>query len=304
MEVKTTVIWLLVTIVTVVSACGSEAGGGLDDNQISANTAQGSAPETIRPVAPISGGCQPSDGDRGSTLGSGEHGLVVDGADRRYVLRVPSTYTPDQALPLLFALHPNGSDAGYFNKGDGGPADVAAAVDDEAIIVFAESVNGHWRDYEAPSHTWGDQIEEDLRYFDAVVAEITAQLCVDQESIYSLGFSGGGSFAGVLGCRRSYIRAFAAAGAVIYFDPAECAPTASAWVTIGVDELVPERTAFRDHFVNTNGCAAVTVVLEPADCVAYAGCASGRPVNYCQHGGGHVWPPYASTLAWSFLRSQ
>jgi hypothetical protein len=115
-----------------------------------------------------------------------------------------------------------------------------------------------------------------------------------------LGFSGGASFSGVLGCRRDDIRAIATAGAVSYFDPKDCVGHPAAWIAIGKGELEPGRTAFRDFWRNRPPCQATTMPVEPAPCVGYA-CPADSPVVYCEHPAGHIWPDFASQAAVNFF---
>ena len=115
-------------------------------------------------------------------------------------------------------------------------------------------------------------------------------------------FSGGGSFSGVLACRREYIRAFAAGGAVIYFDEKDCTRRTPAWITIGEKELVKSREAFRDFFRDQGQCMASSSATSPAPCQAYDGCDSATPVHYCEHPGDHVWPDFGTAAMWAFLK--
>jgi len=152
-----------------------------------------------------------------------------------------------------------------------------------------------------PRDTWPVRIEQELDYFDSLVDELTAELCVDEDEIFAMGFSGGGSFAGVLGCRRAYVRAIAVGGSVIYFDPADCVATPAAWITIGTEELTSGREAYRDFFRDQAGCDASSASIEPDPCVAYEGCDGATPVHHCQHPGGHTWPAFGTAAAWSFF---
>ena len=46
----------------------------------------------------------------------------------------------------------------------------------------------------------------ELAYVDALVSQLQSALCIDTTRIFSMGFSGGGSFSGMLGCDRTDIR--------------------------------------------------------------------------------------------------
>jgi polyhydroxybutyrate depolymerase len=234
------------------------------------------------------------------SLAEGEHQFMLDGYDRRYILRLPQSYSTDRPWPLVFALHGNGGNPGYWDA-IGGDRDIRTAFADDAIIVIPEAIDNQWRDYEAPADTWPARIELELTYFDTIYDTARNQLCVDDENVFSMGFSGGGSFSGVLGCRRDYIRAIAVGGSVIYFEPDECVSTPAAWITIGQDEYTAGREAFRNFFRDLAGCQETSTAGEPGGCVDYDGCGPDTPVTYCSHPAGHVWPSIGTDATKAFF---
>ena len=237
----------------------------------------------------------------GAGLAEGEHTFSQGGLERRYLLYLPSAYTAERSWPLVFALHGNGGSVAYWNA-TSGDRNVRGELEEGAILVIAEAIDNAWRDYEMPPATYPERIEMELAYFDAILEEATTELCVDEEAIFSMGFSGGGSFSGVLGCRRDYIRAIAVGGSVIYFDEASCVSTPAAWITIGTEELNGGREAYRDFFRDRAGCESTASATDPDPCVAYEGCDEGTPVHYCQHPGDHFWPAFGTAAAWQFFQ--
>ena len=237
----------------------------------------------------------------GGGLDEGEHTFALDGEDRRYLLYLPEGYSSDRPWPLVFALHGNGGSVDYWNA-TSGDRNVRGELAEGAILVIAEAIDNAWRDYDMPADSWPARIELELAYFDYVLEEMTTELCVDEEAIFSMGFSGGGSFSGVLGCRREYIRAIAVGGSVIYFEPDDCVGTPAAWITIGTEELAAGREAYRDFFRDRAGCDPETTATDPDPCVAYANCDPATPVHYCQHPAGHIWPDFGTEAAWAFFQ--
>jgi len=244
-----------------------------------------------------------SPGCRAATsLGEGEHQFMLDGNERRYILRLPRNYSTEQAWPLVFALHGNGGDPEYWDA-QGGDRDIRAAFAQDAIIVIPEAINNQWRDYDADPESWPAAMELELNYFDAVLQAAQDELCVDTNHVFSMGFSGGGSFSGVLACRRSYIEAIAVGGSVIYFDEADCETPVAAWVTIGDGELTAGREAFRDFFRDAGGCSERSSPGAPKGCVDYGGCGGDTPVTFCAHPAGHVWPSIGTDATKLFFES-
>lgn len=235
-------------------------------------------------------------------LAEGEHQFTIDGLDRRYFVRLPQNYDSEVAWPLIFALHGNGGDPGYWDD-IGGDRDVRTAFADEAILIIPEAINNAWRDYNQPSETWPAGMVLELNFFDAVLETASNELCIDTDNVFSMGFSGGGSFSGVLGCQRDYIRAIAVGGSVIYFDDADCVSSPAAWITIGEQEFTDGRAEFRDFFVDAGGCDMTSTPDAPEGCEAYDSCDLDTPVTYCSHPGDHVWPDFGTDATRTFFQS-
>jgi polyhydroxybutyrate depolymerase len=217
----------------------------------------------------------------------------VGGLMRRYRLHLPAGYSNARAWPLVLALHPNGgSGIGYWDATTGERA-VRTVVRDKAILVLPLARG-------TTDWDWRGNLPADLAYFEALLTRLKVSLCVDERRIFAMGFSGGGSFSGVLGCQRQDIRAIAVGGAVIYYEPANCPGKAAAWVTIGQGELIAGREAFRDDWRKRNQCQTGSMPTAPTGCVAYT-CPPESPVHYCTHGGGHEWPSFGTEAAWNFF---
>ncbi len=236
-----------------------------------------------------------------ATLADGEVTFSLDDYDRRYILRLPANYDSQRAYPLIFALHGNGGNPGYWDQ-TGGDRDIRTAFADEAILVIPEAINNAWRDYNADASTWPAFMDLELAAFDAMYESVSNDLCVDPNNVFSMGFSGGGSFSGVLGCRRDYIRAIAVGGSVIYFDESDCVETPAAWITIGDGELNDGREAYRDFFRDQAGCEPTSAPIEPEGCVEYEGCGAETPVVFCGHPAGHVWPGIGTDATRTFFQ--
>lgn len=278
--------------------------GPADDSGTSATT--GDAETGVDPdTSGSSSGGEPA-GSPGcmvpEPLAEGEHTFTLDGYDRRYIVRLPQGYSTDEPWPLIFALHGNGGNPDYWDQ-TGGDRDIRTAFQDDAVIIIAEAIDNQWRDYSMPEDTWPARIELELAYFDAVLETALAELCIDESNVFSMGFSGGGSFSGVLGCRREYVRAIAVGGSVIYFDPDDCISTPAAWITIGEEELTSGREAFRDFFRDLAGCQETSTPGMPDGCIEYEGCGGDTPVTYCSHPAGHVWPSIGTDATKAFFES-
>jgi hypothetical protein len=272
-------------------------GGGTGDGGASAAGGAGSGGVIEVPDEVPSAGCE-----LGTTLTEGAHTFELEGKERTFLVRLPETYDASVPWPLVLALHPNGSGSGYWDS-DAAPRNAREVLKDKAVLIIADAIGGNWRDYGAEESTWDARLEEELLYFEQVIGEAKQGLCLDEGSLFSMGFSGGGSFSGVLGCRRTDIRAFAAGGSVIYFDPAECVGTPAALIALSEGDATEDRLAYVDYFRTRAGCAETSSTVEPAACIAYEDCAPEAPIHYCAHPGGHELPEYFMTAAWDFFSS-
>lgn len=261
-----------------------------------ATDAQDASPDVaVENPTPMSAGCVD-----GTGIPEGENTFMLNARQRRYMMRLPQNYDPKHPWPLVFALHGNGGSVAYWD-GTSGDRNMRDVLKNDAVYVVAEAIDGQWRDYNADAATWPARMEEELQYFDRIIEDAKANLCIREDAIFSMGFSGGGSFSGVLGCRRTDIRAIAVGGSVIYFDEADCVGTPAAWITIGTQELVSGREAFRDYFRDRAGCETASTATSPSPCVAFDNCDEGTPVTYCQHPDGHIWPAFGSQASWNFF---
>jgi polyhydroxybutyrate depolymerase len=265
---------------------GSAGAGGAPGSGSGSGGSAGTT-ATDPDVPDPSAGCDVTD-----AFAEGDHAIKVGDLERSYILRKPAGYDPStkKAWPLVLALHPNGSKQDYWDPTTGERA-LRPLLKDKAILVMPQARNDDWR---------GD-LPLDLAYFDNLLNELQAKLCIDQRRLFSMGHSGGGSFSGVLGCYRTDIRAIAASGAVIYFEPAECIGKPAAWITVGEEEATPERTAYVEYFRTSAACATTSTAVEPEPCVAYDCPSAERPVVFCAHAGGHFWPPFGTAATVDFF---
>lgn len=268
----------------------TDATGGLDTT---AGTSTGGDDSTS--AAPFDG-C-------GAAIDPGpqDRTLVIDGADRHYLVVVPPGYDPAVAYPLVFAWHGRG--------GSGKTARLSFQIEEasagQAIFVYPDGL---------PQANMGDQSGWDLtpngvdvQFFDAMLADLTATACVEQGRVFSAGHSFGGFMSNALGCYRGGV--VRAIGVVAGGGPfALCSGQVATWLAHGTTDQVVDFAvgeASRDHWVGANGCDAQAEPVEPAPCAAYAGCDAGFPVHWCAHDEpdlmGHAWPAWAGAGIWAFF---
>ncbi len=237
--------------------------------------------------------------------------ITVGSRTRSFGVRIPKTYDPLVAYPVVFLFHGNGGDGaslyGYFK--------FQVASRESAILVYPNAENLDW-DLYTPMAT-----NKDIAFVDAMVASLSARYTVDDTKIFGWGWSNGAFFVNQVACRRSGLfRGIAShAGGAPYepSDPnrkwpngAQQCPGQTAVPFLGFhgdqDPVVGiaggEYNA--TYWAYVNGCGGTRVATTPAPCAAYPSCSAGKPVVFCSIPGfGHgIWDQ-AAKASWDFFRS-
>lgn len=253
--------------------------------------AEGRPEGELAPPEPSAGCGQPA------LVGSGPRSVEVDGVARTFILDVPSGYDGAAPLPLVFAFHGATTSGELFRSRFYG--DLLSAMADEALVVHADALGD-------PS-AWDAEV--DVPFFDAMLAALAAEACVDQARVFATGHSSGGFFTNTLGCQRGdVLRAIApvSAGGPFVFGTNACRGEVAVWLAHAPDdEVVPFDLglASRDRWLEANGCSDTMAAVEPAPCVEYAGCSLGLPVRWCEYDDGHDWPDFGPEGIWGFFEA-
>ena len=216
--------------------------------------------------------------------------LRVGDRDRTYHVRVPSSYDPQRAYPLVFRWHGRGG------NGLSGGLDIERAAGSAAIVVAADGIDNSW--------SYGTTAN-DLQLFDGMLGALSEQYCIDLARVFAYGFSAGGGMTNLLGCERAdKLRATAA---IASFDRADArcdgAPLA-AWFrhdrTDSASPISGGRSA-RDRVARRAGCSRDTTMVN--GCMQYVGCRPGYPVVWCETNGlGHdIAGDSAPASVWQFF---
>lgn len=225
---------------------------------------------------------------------------------RSYTLVVPASYEPSISQPLIYVLHGHGGSGTQARSS----FDIEGTAAGKAFFVYPDGIGGGW---DLDSETGKNR---DVAFFDAMLAQVQSEYCVDLHRVFIAGFSNGAYMANQLACRRATrIRGVVTHsgggpydnGAGAKYDEhgqLECeGKPVAALVIHGTADgtVVPgEGQKSIDHWVAANHCGSPTT---NGMCATYAGCIN--PVIACKvHGLGHsVWPE-AAKRAWAFFDAQ
>lgn len=156
---------------------------------------------------------------------------------------------------------------------------------------------------------WANRGGEDVAFITAIANEVKTRLCVDEDLVFSVGFSYGASMSYALACASSTgtesalrlravgVQSGGNMSGCVTGDGLGPRPVAL-YGQHGVDGDLPLATArrIRDQFVERNGCQKVTeeqVVLGTGGHkkVEYQGCTEDKPVTWVEYDGGHTPQP-------------
>jgi polyhydroxybutyrate depolymerase len=300
-----------------VAACSSEAAPG--SGEPGPSSPAHSANETLPPPTagdhgPSAAGGGPGNGQPKKSAGCGrkasgigevsETTLTAKGLTRTYHVAVPEAYAAGDGHPVVFVLHGAG-DTEPETMHDWFPV---AKTMTSTIGVYPQALP-RTRDDGSGGNIprWDLSGEEDLAFFDAMLAEIGSAYCVDLERVFATGFSSGGNFSQQLGCNRAgVLRAFGAVSGPGPFSD-KCGGAMAAWMTHDVDDdalAIAGARASRDFWASANGCGDTWKPESTPECKRNTSCSSGRPVVYCETKGvGHAVADFAPAAVGAFFDS-
>ena len=249
-----------------ISTGGADTGGA-PSGGVSTGGTPGTTPST---------GC-----GKTPTLSSGEHDL----GGRRYIIRIPDDYDPNQPYKLVFGMHWMG---GHMEDVDTGQT-VSRNV--WSYYGLQQLDTEHTAIFVAPEgNACGTWCRDDMSFVDDMVELFEQELCIDTGRIFSVGFSYGAIFTYSLACDRPNIfravATLAAAPNIGCQDGSQ--PVAYLGITGMSDPLCTPTMGrgCRDTFVEANGCEVPASVPEWTSgqnhvCYSYEGCDDGYPVRWC-----------------------
>lgn len=253
--------------------------------------------------------------------GSTDGTITVDGTNRTYVLYIPSSYTGNTPVPLVFDWHGlmlNGSIEQLMFS-----SYVAKADEEGFIMVFPNGIDGAWNI--GPCCTVSRDVD-DLSFARELVKKLTSELCIDSKRVYSVGFSMGGGMSHFLACNAADIFAAVAPAAfdLLLEEEEPCRPsrpiseisfrgTADFIVPYdGGASRPPNGLDVTIHFLGAeatfqkwaelNGCTGTPIDgVAGIGCRTYTECDEGVEVTLCTNEGGDHLPGDAN-IAWPMIK--
>jgi polyhydroxybutyrate depolymerase len=273
-------------------------------------SAAGSGAEPMAQTCPASSALVP---------GETTETIQVGGVARRFILHVPASYDGQVPVPLVLDFHGILMNSSLQRAFSG----FAALSDSEGFIVaYPEGTDTA---FNVGICCTSSTVVDDVAFARGIVSHLSAQGCIDQKRVHSVGYSMGGGMSMHLACHAADVFASIAYSAFDMMPDADwpCTPSrpvaALAFRSTG-DPLVPYAGAMNTIPPNGNpnlvtfigaqanltkwagldGCTG-TPEDTGSGCSIYRQCASGVEVGLCtRQGGGHDYLDAAT--GWAFLK--
>ncbi|MFZ5890071.1 MAG: alpha/beta hydrolase family esterase [Myxococcota bacterium] len=294
-----------------VSSGGASSGGASSGGRTGSGgtSASGGAGTTGGTSSAGAGGASSSSGCGKTSFPPGDGSTLqtidVNGTARQYILALPSGYDPNKPYRVIFAWHGRTGTAAQIAGGGNRAFYGLKSLLADSIFVAGQGL-GTASD---PADTgWPNTDGRDIAMVKALVAHLSSNYCVDQNRLMSTGFSYGGIMSNTIGCQMSDVFRAIAPIAGAYFGGRGTACNAHPIAYLGIhgmadnDVTYANGEAARDLFVKSAHCATTTQPIEPSGCVAYDGCDSGYPVNWCSHSGAHTIPSSTGQTIATFFK--
>jgi polyhydroxybutyrate depolymerase len=236
----------------------------------------------------------PSAGCGKAPPASGRATIDVSGTRREYILKVPDGYDPSHPYRLVFGFHGAKYDDNWVADGGAPLTGPFFGLEREAkgsAIFVAPQASGGFS-------------SQDLPFVDAMIAQFEAQLCIDKNRVFSVGFSMGAIMTITLACNRSDVFRAVAPMSGQLPDPCPTGNPIAYWASHGTNDttIAPAKgQAARDEFAKRNHCGTQISAPDENNCVTFQPCDPGYPVVWCTFSGQHEPAPFAGPAIWKFL---
>lgn len=233
--------------------------------------------------------------------------IEMEERTRKYRLYIPSSYTADQAMPLVFNLHGLTSDAGqqelYTQMNE-------VAEENGFIVCYPKGHNRAWN----VGFNFPTSKAADVKFISELIDHLALAYAIDLNRVYACGFSNGGYMSHKLACELSdkIVAIASVAGTFVPGEEENCEPSRAVPVMQihgTADPIVRYNGFFEgisatetiDFWRTKNNCLADyqktkvsnTVKLDFSKAVRYdfGDCMEETAVVlYKVKNGGHTWP--------------
>jgi len=220
----------------------------------------------------------------------------------RQALVFPGMHADTTPSPLVFAFH------GFHGSSLAMAATNIHEVWPEATVVYPLGSPAYSRNAKKDVPAWqngpGNDGDRDVEFIDVLLVDLQRTFNVDDRRIYATGISNGALFCCILLLERPQVFAgFACVAGAADFVRDATEPRPVLIIHGKADTTVKPDAAkhTRDLWKKLNGCGDRKQEWMPGY-TSYQPCASGQPVIWRLHNGGHTWPGDATEMIVKFFK--
>lgn len=153
--------------------------------------------------------------DAAASAGRFDLEILVDGDPRKYIVEIPEIYNSRKPLPVVFMFHGTSESGEFMYERSGW---VEKGETEGIITVYPTSWKYCFNDRGTIRNTTrfnsynmasiiceGEKLRDDVKFFQAMVNEISSKWSINTKRIYVCGFSNGASFTSRLAIEKSDI---------------------------------------------------------------------------------------------------
>jgi len=236
-------------------------------------------------------------------LTSGSYSLNINGVNRNYLLYVPSDMQEWKEMWLVVAFHgrtnSNEMVRDYMQLGGGR----YGYKQNDFIVAYPAA---------APSWPYSWSQYSHIEFFDAIITEVSENLCVDRDAVFSVGHSLGSYMSNKVSCQRGDVIRAMAWVASDWFRGDCTGPVASLITHLPGDHLAAYSWGERAYSIRSevNLCSDATEstsIWDIRSCTQKISCTPGNTVLFCNsyttYGNDpHSWPKDGSDDILDFFR--
>jgi poly(3-hydroxybutyrate) depolymerase len=268
----------------------------------------------------MSSGCGKAPTIASSNYNNGHHiAITVGGMAREYILNVPTNYDNTHPYKFVVAYHElNGNDDEMYRNSY---YHLLPLSDNTTIFVAPNGQQNNANCTQASGCGWPNPSDSDMKFADAVVAQIEQNFCVDTNRIFATGWSYGASMSEQTACERPLsgagatnpwgVRAIAIYSVAYLSNTDNCKASSSKpvayYASHGTNDTVLPYSggvSIAQTWAAADGCTAATPTQATGShvCTNYVGCSAGYPVEFCSFVGPHTPDPTDSgqSKSWEY----
>jgi len=218
-------------------------------------------------------------------------------ADRKYILSIPEDYDPKTPYKLIFIWHALNQKIENLY-----PSKLEKISAGGAIFVYPQGL-----EYLSAGLGWyTNNGSIDLKFYDDLYRNITANYCIDKSQVFSYGHSFGALMSNSLACfRGDQLKAVSSVSGINYFENSSCDFNTNMIISHGKSDdhpVVNYTNGLKSlEFWKRNQQCSDDFTINEIGCQVFRRCI--KNLTWCPYDGGHRKWKKADAVTWDYFRN-